>query len=477
MGGALLELVAKGSQDIFLTGNPNTTYFRSVYKRHTNFSSESIIQTIEGAVNFGKKIECVIARSGDLLTSIIIEIDLPKLEGKRGKDIYWVDAIGHHLIKSVEIEIGGLLIDRHYGEWLEIWTELTMTEAKKSAYNSMIGKGVSINSERTLFIPLQFWFCRNYGLALPLIALQYHEVKLIIEFNDFNSSWAKSFNTYYLDKTSNAVTINTTQTSNVSTRFSNVGNLADGFDHYYNMQLLWDDGSTNTVVSRTNDNTLSITSDSSSNKTGYAYLITEEPKETLELKDVRIYCDYIYLDTGERKYFAQTKHMYLIDQLQNNGINEYSKGQESNKINLEFNHPCKEIFWINKLKFNTNLNQPFNYTDRINTAYGSDNPVEDVELLINGQERFTKRKGDYFRLVVPYQKHTRAPSNYIYVYSFCLNPEEHQPSGSCNFSRLDNAELTINFKKSMGDLTTHIYALNYNMLNIVNGMGGLAYSN
>ena len=138
---------------------------------------------------------------------------------------------------------------------------------------------------------------------------------------------------------------------------------------------------------------------------------------------------------------------------------------------------CKEIFWINKLKFNTNLNQPFNYTDRINTAYGSDNPIDDAELLINGQERFTKRKGDYFRLVVPYQKHTRAPSNYIYVYSFCLNPEEHQPSGSCNFSRLDNAELTINFKKSMGDLTTHIYALNYNMLNIVNGMGGLAYSN
>ena len=163
MGGALLELVAKGSQDIFLTGNPNTTYFRSVYKRHTNFSSESIIQTIDGAVNFGKKIECVIARSGDLLTSVIVEIDLPKLEGKRGKDIYWVDAIGHHLIKSVEIEIGGLLIDRHYGEWLEIWTELTMTEAKKSAYNSMIGKGVSINSERTLFVPLQFWFCRNYG--------------------------------------------------------------------------------------------------------------------------------------------------------------------------------------------------------------------------------------------------------------------------------------------------------------------------
>ena len=477
MGGALLELVAKGSQDIFLTGNPNTTYFRSVYKRHTNFSLDSVEQSVEGFIDFDRKFECVIARSGDLLSAIIIEIDLPKLEGKRGKDIQWIDSIGHHIIKSVQLEIGGLPIDKHYGEWLEIWSELTIPESRKQAYNTMVGKGISITEERTLYIPLQFWFCRDYGLALPLIALQYHEVKLIVELNSFESCWKKSFDTYYLDKSSNTVTINTSQTSNVVTLFSDIGNLSDGDDHYYDMKLLWEDGSESKVLTREGDSSLTLQSDTIPNKTSYAYLIKEEPKKMYSLKDTRIYCDYIYLDTGERKFFAQTKHMYLIEQLQTNGINAYTKGQDSNKMDLEFNHPCKEIFWINKLDFNKNLNLPINYSDRVDTTFGSDNPILSVELLLNGQERISKRGADYFRLVIPYQKHTRAPSNYVYVYSFALKPEEYQPSGTCNFSRLDTAELIINYKKTMGNLTTMVYALNYNMLNIVNGMGGLAYSN
>tara|TARA_B100000123_G_scaffold167060_1_gene123780 strand:+ start:1916 stop:3349 length:1434 start_codon:yes stop_codon:yes gene_type:complete len=477
MGGALLELVAKGSQDIFLTGNPDTTYFKSVYKRHTNFSTESIIQSVDGLVDFGKRIEVSISRSGDLLSSIILEIDLPKLEGKRGKNIQWVDSIGHHLIRSIEFQIGEQTIDKHYGEWMEIWSELTINESKKTAFNTMIGKGITISDERTLFVPLSFWFCRDYGLALPLIALQYHEVKLIIELNTFDSSWKKEFTTYYLDKNSNEVTINTSKTNNVSTRFSDVGDLSDGLDNYFDMTLLWDDGSIDKVVSRQSDNSLTIINNDSSNKTGYAYLIEEEPKETLSLRDLRVYCDYIYLDIGERKYFAQTKHMYLIEQLQTNGINAYTLGKESNKIDLEFNHPCKELIWVNNLDFNKNLNLPFNFSDRVDTLYGSDNPITDVELLINGHERFNKRKSDYFRLVLPFQKHTRAPTDFIYVYSFCLNPEEHQPSGTCNFSRLDNAELILNYKNGINDLTTKVYALNYNILNIVNGMGGLGYSN
>ena len=477
MPGALLELVAKGSQDIFLTGNPNTTYFRSVYKRHTNFSIESIQQSIEGTPNFGTKFELEISRSGDLLSSIILEVDLPKLEGKRGKNIYWVDAIGHHLIKEVRIMIGEQEIDKHYGEWLEIWSELTVPESKRSAYNSMIGKGIQINDQRTLFIPLQFWFCRDYGLALPLISLQYHTVKLLIEFNTFETCWRKEFSTYYLNKSGNTVTINTDKTEKVSTLFSDLGVLEDGFDHYYNMELLWDDGTSSKIMSRIKDNELLLKNDLLGDKKGYAYLIEEEPLKTYSLEDTRIYADYIFLDTGERKFFAQTKHMYLIEQLQSNGENEYSEGQESNKINLEFNHPVKEIFWVNNLHFNKKLNQSFNFSDSIDTTYNTGNPVVDTELLLNGKERFTKRKGDYFRLVVPYQKHTRAPSDYIYMYSFCLKPEEHQPSGTCNFSRLDDAELVINYENSLPNLNTHIYAINYNMLNIVNGMCGLAYSN
>ena len=294
-----------------------------------------------------------------------------------------------------------------------------------------------INDQRkrcTLFIPLQFWFCRDYGLALPLISLQYHTVKLLIEFNTFETCWRKEFSTYYLNKSGNTVTINTDKTEKVSTLFSDLGVLEDGFDHYYNMELLWDDGTSSKIMSRIKDNELLLKNDLLGDKKGYAYLIEEEPLKTYSLEDTRIYADYIFLDTGERKFFAQTKHMYLIEQLQSNGENEYSEGQESNKINLEFNHPVKEIFWVNNLHFNKKLNQSFNFSDSIDTTYNTGNPVVDTELLLNGQERFTKRKGDYFRLVVPYQKHTRAPSDYIYMYSFCLKPEEHQPSGTCNFS-------------------------------------------
>ena len=477
MPGALLELVAKGSQDIFLTGNPNTTYFKSVYKRHTNFSMESIEQSIEGDVNFGKKFVCEISRSGDLLSTIILEIDLPKLEGKRGKNLYWVDAIGHHLIREVSIEIGETMIDKQYGEWLEIWSELTVTESKRAAYNSMIGKGVSINEERTLFIPLQFWFCRDYGLALPLIALQYHTVKLHIHLNSFESCWKKEFSSYYLTKTGNTVSINTTQVNKVSTIFSDLGTLSDNQDYYYQMKLLWDDGQTNVVQTRTSNTELQLVANSIPDKTGYAYLIEEEPLKTYSIKDTRIYCDYIFLDTGERKFFAQTKHNYLIEQIQTNGENDYTKGQESNKIPLEFNHPVKEIFWVNNLQFNKKLNLHFNFSDSVDTTYNPGNPIESTQLFLNNDERFSSRKGDYFRLVIPYQKHTRAPSDFIYVYSFCLNPEEHQPSGSCNFSRLDNVELLIKYKPLIENLSTHIYAINYNMLTVVNGMGGLAYSN
>jgi len=477
MPGALLELVAKGSQDIFLTGNPNTTYFKSVYKRHTNFSIESIPQSIDGDVNFGKKIVCDISRSGDLLSSIILEVDLPKLEGKRGKNLYWVDAIGHHLVKQVSIEIGETMIDKQYGEWLEIWSELTVPESKRPAYNSMIGKGIRINEERTIFIPLQFWFCRDYGLALPLIALQYHTVKLHIEFNSFDTCWRKEFTSYYLAKTGNTVTINNTQTDRVSTIFSDLDNLSDGQSYYYNMKLLWEDGLTSVVQTRNSNTQLQLQADTIADKTGYAYLIDEEPLQEYKIKDTRIYCDYIFLDTGERKFFAQTKHNYLIEQIQSNGENDYSKGQESNKIALEFNHPVKELLWVNNLHFNKKLNLHFNFSDSIDTTYNPSNPILTAKLFLNGDERFSSRHGDYFRLVLPYQKHTRAPSDFIYTYSFCLNPEEHQPSGTCNFSRLDNVELLVNFKPTIEDLSTHIYAINYNMLNVVNGMGGLAYSN
>ena len=474
MGGGLMQLVAYGAQDIYLTGNPQITFFKVVYRRHTNFSVESIEQTFNGTPNFGKKVSATIARNGDLIHRVLLEVLLPEISGTT---IYrgWFDHLGERLLKYIDIEIGGQRIDRHYGEWLHIWNQLTLPESQKSGYLRMIGHtphnirpgNVAINEQR-LYIPLQFWFCRNPGLALPLIALQYHEVKINIEFEEL---------------------------SNVA--FSDVSNGA---------ALTW-----------------------------------TAPTST-EISSASLWVDYIYLDTDERRRFAQLSHEYLIEQLQYPG--EETITVSSNKIKLAFNHPVKELVWVvQNSDIKERFKQMFNYTNEVDwtpiisdpntgsivkesiiqslgadagagaytTALGyiSDNHkdrgknnVEKAKLQLNGQDRFAERDGDYFNLVVPHYHHTSVPKTGINVYSFGLKPEEHQPSGTCNFSRIDNANLFLTVqttgtiqtqngqgnqgaypffdtisKATGGSAKVRVYAVNYNVLRIMSGMGGLAYSN
>lgn len=384
MGGGLMQLVAYGAQDAFLTGNPEITFFKVVYRRHTNFAMESIRQTFNGSASWGSRATATISRNGDLITKCYLQVKLGT-----GK---FVNSLGHKLIKEVELEIGGQLIDRHYAEWLEIWSELTLPEEKVGGYEAMTGKaafrphdGIDVvpGEGDTLYVPLQFFFCRNPGLALPLIAMQYHEVKLI-----FNIG------------TKEECTVN-------------------------------DD-----------DN-------------GIAGDISPE-----------LWVDYVYLDTDERRRFAQVQHNMLIDQLQYNG------GSSNDTMDLSFNHPCKELVWV-KQGDNVDTNA-FNFACGQEGTQGG--PCSSAVLKLNGHDRFDKRDGSYFHLVQPYQHHTRCPSKYIYCYSFALNPEEHQPSGSCNFSRIDNARLILDTSSSNSG-TNKVYAVNYNVLRIQSGMAGLAFSN
>ena len=195
MGGGLMQLVACSAQDIYLTGNPQITFFKVVYRRHTNFSMESIEQTFNGTADFGKKVSCTISRNGDLVSRVYLEAKLPAIAAASGKKACWTNYVGHALIKSVEVEIGGQRIDKHCGEWMHVWNELTQTSGHKNGYAEMVGNthaltdytNITTDPSPTLYIPLQFWFCRNPGLALPLIALQYHEVKVNIEFNSWDN--------------------------------------------------------------------------------------------------------------------------------------------------------------------------------------------------------------------------------------------------------------------------------------------------
>jgi hypothetical protein len=370
MGGGLMQLVAYGAQDIYLTGNPQITFFKVVYRRHTNFSMEAIEQTMLGTPGSGTSQTSTISRNGDLIHKMYFEV----IWRSSSPDTL---CPGAYMVDTVELEIGGQMIDRHTGDWMETWAELTEpSRASDGSSNYLIGDlsalGVGnfvADSDIEYYVPLQFWFCRNPGLALPLIALQYHEVKLKVK-------WS----------------------------------------------------------------TLDAVPDT-----------------------CKLYVDYIYLDTDERRRFAQVSHEYLIEQLQYQSLS-------TSKINqLNFNHPVKELIWKLDPDGDNNMSQ-----QEINSDYS-------FHLTLNGHDRFSKRYTKYFTHAQVWQHHSGSVygnkidgGGVIAVYSFALKPEEHQPSGTCNFSRIDNAQLVCDYDL---DSAGTIYAVNYNVLRIMSGMGGLAYSN
>ncbi len=515
MTGGLMQLVAYGAQDVYLTGNPQITFFKAVYRRHTNFSMEAIEQVFNGQADFGKKVTCTISRNGDLIHRMYLQVTLPRIEATSSSAFFrWVNYVGHMLIKSVEVQIGGQRIDKQYGDWLNIWTELTVQPGHRAGYDNMVGNtvaltgtGLSSTEATTLYVPLQFWFCRNPGLALPLIALQYHEVKIEMDIRPKSELYVST-----------------------SGSLSACGVSTNGLD---------------------------------------AFCVPS-------LEYASLYIDYIYLDTDERRRFAQTSHEYLIEQLQFTG--DESTVNTNVKVKLNFNHPVKELIWVVQRDDVVKLgyNQWNNYTDDFdadsgvgsgsglpnasnlvfsnveggsnvfpfvgvndNAAYiaqllaaGIDvgsvgatgasvrpvtlpvgpgpnannlaptdfgafttaadysdhagfgpinagrNPTVRAKLQLNGHDRFQERLGSYFNLVQPYQHHTNIPPTGINVYSFALFPEQHQPSGTCNFSRIDNATLQLQLtpKAALGS-KIRVYAVNYNVLRIISGMGGLAYSN
>jgi len=554
MGGGLMQLVAYGAQDVYLTGNPQITFWKVTYRRHTNFAMESIEQTFNGQADFGRRVQCTVSRNGDLAYRTYLQVTLPEInqaDAASGSQVFarWLDNPGEQLVSMVEVEIGGQRIDRQYGDWMHLWNQLTLTSEQEAGYHKMVGQTTQLTylcdpgfanvatacgaanvpeavcaprqalPETTLYVPLQFWFCRNPGLALPLIALQYHEVKINIEIRP-------------LDECLFAVT------------------------------------------------GVSSTAGTTSVKVANAY--------AKSLVAASLYVDYVFLDTDERRRMAQNPHEYLIEQLQFTG--DESIGSSSNKIKLNFNHPCKELVFVvqpdahvaycdsflgGRLMHKALGAQPFNYTDAVDAlpnsilAFGSsnqtrgqgtevgntavidgsglfqdtisvdisggvagnttgaaggfpnatdvsdlsiggavqgtvsngltdagvfvlaetalnmhcwgENPVVTAKLQLNGQDRFSEREGTYFDLVQPYQHHTRNPDTGINVYSFALRPEEHQPSGTCNFSRIDNAtlQLVVSAAAIGGTQTAkvRVYATNYNVLRVMSGMGGLAYSN
>lgn len=625
-----MQLVAYGAQDVYLTGSPQITFFKLVYRRHTNFAIESIEQVFHGTPSWGQKATVTVSRNGDLVTDMFLQITLPAVNARatRNDDLYddelaatvagpwdsidfnldendqfldadnqliidetdnlpyvlgdisdaisddtttlaelraivpgltlsvtrdhatklirgpfdptlfrhkydattdkhvlvqadgvtyvvdqetnnvtldpdsafvtacedsnttlfdilynpdfagvvytaprhsyqYANSLGHHLVEACEIEIGGQRVDKHYGEYYEVWDELRTPETKRAGYGRMVGKqyhpttgavwdrnvDVSDLSKRpqldadmghtgpvTLYVPLRFWFNGNAGLALPLIALQYHEVKLQFSLAAFDTR------------------------------------------RVYRSRL----------------------------PPAYTYgTVTSAPVDPL----VALWVDYVYLDTDERRRFAQASHEYLIEQVQFTGSESVElrpNAETTHKVRLNFNHPTKELIWcVRSMNHAETAALPFNFgestvDERLSTDsetfYGYEY-VRGAKILLNGHDRIAERDGTYFRLVMPYMAHTCVPKRHVYCYAFALRPEDHQCSGSLNMSRIDNAAIHLRFAPSSvperdpdtGEIVVdaetqqkqfvkeavrlNVYAVSYNILRIVSGMGGLAYSN
>jgi len=396
-----------------LTGNPKVTFFQAVYKRHTNFAMENIEQTVNGTAGNSGRVSVTVARNGDLIADMYVELtagsalDVPALDA-------WA---AERAIKDVELSIGGQRIDKHYQKWWRLYAELYLDESKKASWGKMTScRGVA-SEHASVFLPLIFFFNRNPGLALPLIALQYHEVRL-----DFDLA----------------------------------ADFADNFGSSF-----------------------------------------------------KVWGNYIYLDTEERRRFAQKGHEYLIEQVQHTGTD--TVGATDKQIRLSYNHPVKELVWCvdkggsgsglaaNLWNFTTSsvtcssnlaslaisncyvppsmLGAPLVTVDGSTVFNESESGALDTfKLVLNGQDRFKEQKGVYFNSVQPFNHHSGSPMPGVYSYSFALKPEEHQPTGTCNFSRIDNAQVAIKTRDANLN-TLHMFATNYNVLRIQSGMGGLNFAN
>lgn len=420
MGGGLLQLVAQGAQDAYLSGNPQITFWRGLYKRHTNFAMEPFRVNLTGQAAWGTKHSAILGRHADLISSAYIEV---QLKNEAGNTLVYapaaLDARGlYNLVEYVELDIGGQVIDRQYGEFMYLWSQLTLKADDRTKLATLFGGNASNNTcgesgrphrGNVSYIPLSFWFARNPGAALPLIALQYHEVKI-------NILWNKA-------------------------------------------RLIYND---TTVTSQGPD-------------------------------QANLLIDYVYLDVEERRRMAQESHEYLIEQLQFNEDKGITSAQ--NRIDLTFNHPVKELIWVTQQSIRKNCKLKGDETTLSPLDY--DEIIYDCSFQINGQDRIPSLPGRYFNTVQPFQHHSgvhsprsntsdaETPSNGVYMYSFAIKPEEHQPSGTCNFSRIDTATLVfsvdgnkaISSRDDTENYDVRVYAVNYNVLRVMSGMGGLAYSN
>lgn len=451
MGLGYLLLAVKSEQDNYLIGNPQFTFFKTVYRKHTNFALDNVFVNFVGetANQFGRKLYIDIPKNGDLMHRMFLVVDLESTS-----PIQNIAPLAYTLIESVEIFIDGLSIDKHYGEWLHIWHEIFNERSKDLSLANMISTHSTQNTN-SLYIPLRFWFNNNVGLSLPLIALQNANIRIEVKLNPLSTiqSYCKS-----------------------------------------------------------RDNTINVNQD-------------------ISIRRIQMLTEYIHLDTEERRLFSSNAHQYLITQIQTsmkNPIQLYlndsdeSYEQIQHRVDLRFNLPIKEFFWTIQDTHGYILDSSSNPTDKLYSSNGilqynywrnytpGRDQVRSAILVLNGKDMTEELPGKFYRIIQRYQYHQGNGLNNIidecvdpnipnsncrdlskgsgiYSYSFSLKPEEYQPSGSLNFTQLEKAQLKLRLYRDIDNFTKNgsnnisgksmnIYAINYNILKIASGLGGVLFT-
>lgn len=467
--GPLTELVAVGAQNIdLITDDPSHSIFQDPIKKITNFSKASFNMHHKGSSNWGSNIIFNIERKGDLLSTSYLVLELPSigvedldtninlLKDPTSSDlrVVWSNILGYAAIEKAILKIGGQVIDEMSGEFMQLITD--MHDDWNRFY--MLGHDGTINRPsthidgQTIYIPLKFWFAQNINKALPLIALQHHRIEIEIKLREFN------------------------ELTNVLR-----------------------------VVRDENGSSMLIHSDI--------------PLKKKDIKNSYLDCTHIYLSPEERKHVAEKEHKILITQCQERKVNT-----NNNTVELDFNHLVKEIFFFVQPRNNLNEGEIFNFSGKLNYPpakfnnveydIDDDNPsiktiklskdlwdelhqshhIKRARILLNGHERVQWKDYKYFYYVQPYENFKNPNEHHYYTYSFSANSRSLGHYGGCNFSRIDNAQLQLEYSKpviknvsrtsdstvklnDIGDGILSVYAHNYNYLIIKGGMAGLKFNN
>ena len=541
MGGGLMQLIAYGAQDVYLTGNPTITFFKIVYKRHTNFAIEAIEQNVVGEENFGSEFSCNINFNGDLITKMYIKCNV-SLTGSNGK-FAWVSKLGHSLLIDIEFLIGGSKIDKQYGDWLNIWYELARNVSHDRGYSKLIGDDPHMNTlsteekSATLYIPLKFFFNKFDGLAIPLISLQNTNISFIFNIRNKNELIIKE------------------RSANVNASISNISLLCNyvfldneerqrfaSSIHEYLIEQVQFSGKEN-VNSNQETYTLNFSHPCKSlywlmkngNFISGLYFLSYIPESTqinrkgfnnnIDLKNIasiRYVLTQMYSLNGIVNLFLNGTGETIANSQTTNTIYEANMiTSKDGKVSIRANYNSLNInttnntatcsvndysSWevVKSLEID-DVSTPINIllsgiartTDTLNLGHsnydvsiyqwnnygtyldGTNNPIKNSILSLNGHLRFSEQDSEFFNYLQPYETHNCTPKDGINVYSFALNPLDHQPSGTCNFSRIDVSTLELKFDNNIISTSNNeltFYTLNYNILRIMEGIGAIAFS-